>query len=178
MSAAVILVLAVTFAAAAVAKLRDREPFVATLRALVPARAAAPLSRVVPVLELVLAGALIAGVLPRLVALLVLAALAGFSLALVRLRAASAATAGRSVIPCNCFGAAGDGDPTTALVRNGLLAALAVAAALWPVDGALWTLSASALAGAATVALGALCAWQLAVALITATRRGPEAAAS
>lgn len=167
MSAAVILVLAVTFAAAAVAKLRDREPFVATLKALVPTRAAAPLARALPAGELVLAGALVAGVVPRLTALLVLGALAVFSLALLRLRAAggTGASAGpaRSVIPCNCFGAAGDGDPATALVRNGLLATLAVVAVVWPVGGPLWALPAGELAGAATVALGALCAWQLGV---------------
>lgn len=171
MSAAVILVLAVTFAAAAVHKLRDRQPFVATLDALVPGRAARPLAYAVPVGELLLAGALVAGVLPRLVALLCIAALAVFSLALLRLRDAGR---GRAVIPCNCFGAAGDGDPATGLVRNGLLMGLAMAALVWPVDAPLWTLPAADLAGAATVALGLLCCWQLGAALLAPALRGHE----
>lgn len=172
MSAAVILVLAVTFAAAAVHKLRDRQPFVATLDALVPGRLARPLSLAVPAGELLLAAALVAGVLPRLVALLAIAALAAFSLALVRLRAAAR---GRAAIPCNCFGAAGDGDPATGLVRNGLLMALAVAALLWPVGGPLWALPPAELAGATTVALGLLCCWQLSAALLVPALRGQEA---
>lgn len=169
MSAAVTLLLAVTFVAAAVAKLRAPQPFVATLQTLVPARMAAPLARAVPVGELALAAALLTAVAPRATALAVLAVLAGFSTVLVRLRRGPAGADGPAVLPCNCFGA-GDGDPSTGLVRNGLLALLAVAAAVWPLDGPVWTLPAAQLAGAATVALGAACVWHLATALVPLTR--------
>jgi uncharacterized membrane protein YphA (DoxX/SURF4 family) len=162
MSAAVTLLLAATFLAAAIAKFRAPQPFVATLQTLIGARWAGPVARVVPVGELVLAAALLAGVAPRLVAAIVLIVLAAFSLVLMRIR--SAVTADGSVLPCNCFGA-GDGDPATGLVRNGLLGVLTAALIAWPVGGPVWDLDAGALAASATVALGAACVWHLAVAL-------------
>jgi len=156
-SAAATLLLAVTFAAAAIAKLRDPQPFVATLSALVSPRAARPLARAVPIGELALAAWLLTGAAPRAAALVALAALALFSLQLRRLKADP------GLPSCNCFG--GGGDPSGGLLRNALLALAAVVALVWPVDGAVWTLSASALAGAATVALGVVCAWTLGRAL-------------
>lgn len=162
MSAAATLLLAVTFAAAAIAKLRAPQPFVATLTALVPARAARPLARAVPIAELVLAAGLVAGVAPRLAALLSLLLLGAFSVALARLRRDP------GLPSCNCFGAGGD--PQAGLVRNALLGAVAVVALVDPVDGPLWALPAGELAGAATVALGAACCWLLSQALLPLLR--------
>jgi uncharacterized membrane protein YphA (DoxX/SURF4 family) len=162
MSAAATLLLAVTFAAAAIAKLRAPQPFVATLTALVSARAARPLARAVPVLELALAAALVAGLAPRLMALVSLVLLGVFSLALGRLRQDP------GLPSCNCFGAGGD--PGGGLVRNALLAVAALVVLVAPLDGPLWSLSASELAGGATVAVGAACCWLLARALVPILR--------
>jgi uncharacterized membrane protein YphA (DoxX/SURF4 family) len=163
MSAALTLLLAVTFSVAAIAKLRDPRPFVATLRALVPGPAAAPLARAVPIGELLLAALLVTGLAPRVAALLALVALAVFSVALSRLRQDP------SLPGCNCFGG-GVADPQAGLVRNGLLGLAALALVAWPMDGALWTQSAAALAGAVTVAVGAACVWQLGGALVSTLR--------
>jgi hypothetical protein len=163
MSVAVTLLLAATFAAAAIAKLRAPQPFVATLRALVPRALAAPLARLVPVLELVLAAVLVSGVAPRAAAAVALVLLGAFSVALARLRQDP------SLPACNCFGG-GDADPRLGLARNCLLGLAALAALAWPVDGALWTADGAQLAGALTVTLGAICVWQLAGALASTLR--------
>jgi uncharacterized membrane protein YphA (DoxX/SURF4 family) len=148
MAAAVCLLLAGTLAWAGAAKAADPAPFRATLRAL-----SAPgwLVVGVPALELALAGLLVAGVAPRLSAAAVLVLLAGFTVALARLGS----------VPCHCFGAS---DGPAGPARNALLAAGAVALVAWPA-GPLWNVGASELAGAATVAVGAVCAWRLTLAL-------------
>lgn len=151
------LVLATTFVFAAIAKLRDRAPFEQVLGAVAGETAARPLAFAVPVSELALAAALIAGVQPRAIALLTLAVLVTFSWALVRLRA-------QPRIPsCSCFGS-GASDPADGLVRNAALGALAVALVIAP-HGAVWSRPLAEVVAAATVALGAACAWHLAGAL-------------
>jgi uncharacterized membrane protein YphA (DoxX/SURF4 family) len=147
-AAAVCLLLAGTLAWAGAAKAADPAPFRVTLRAL-----AAPgwLVAAVPAAELGLAGLLVAGVAPRLTAAAVLALLAAFTVALGRLGS----------VPCNCFGASDGG---AGPLRNALLGAGALALLVWPA-GPLWSAGASELAGAATVAVGAACAWRLTLAL-------------
>ncbi len=151
MAAAVCLLLAGTLAWAGAAKAAAPAPFRATLRAL---GAPAWLAVAVPAAELGLAALLLAGVAPRVVAAAVLALLAAFTVALTRLGSVSAG--------CHCFGATDGG---AGRLRNALLAAGAVALIAWP-PADLWTLGAGELAGAATVAAGAACAWQLAVATV------------
>jgi uncharacterized membrane protein YphA (DoxX/SURF4 family) len=146
-AAAVCLLLAGTLAWAGTAKAAAPEPFRATLRVLA---APAWLAVAVPAAELGLAALLVAGVAPRLTAAAVLALLAAFTVVLGRLGPA----------PCHCFGA---DDGRAGRLRNALLGAGAVALIAWP-PGALWNVSASELAGAATVAAGAACAWRLAIA--------------
>jgi len=163
MSQALMLVLATTFVLAAVAKLRDRVPFEQVLVAVVGHTAARPLTFAVPVGELALAAALIAGVQPRAVALLALAVLVAFSWALVRLRAQPRKAS------CNCFGS-GASDPAAGLVRNAALSALAGALVLAPHGGAAWSHPLAELVAATTVALGAACAWRLAGALAPVRR--------
>jgi uncharacterized membrane protein YphA (DoxX/SURF4 family) len=147
-AAAVCLLLAGTLAWAGVAKAADPAPFRATLR-----RLAAPgwLTTAVPAAELGLAALLVAGVAPRVTGAAVLALLAGFTVVLGRL----------GTVPCHCFGA---DDGRAGRLRNALLGAGAVALIAWP-PGALWSVGASELAGAATVAAGAACAWRLTLAL-------------
>lgn len=162
MSLAVMLVLATTFALAAVAKLRDRASFEQVLGAISGRVAARSLAFAVPAGELALAAALLAGVQPRAVALLTLAVLLGFSWALVRLRA-------QPHIPsCNCFGSSA-GDPARGVVRNAALGALAVVLVIAP-HGAAWSASLDDGVAALTVALGAACAWHLATALAPVSR--------
>ena len=156
------LVLATTFVLAAIAKLRDRVAFEQVLVAVAGRTAARPLSFAVPVGELALAAALIAGVAPRAVALLALAVLVAFSWALVRLRSQPRTAS------CNCFGSNAS-DPAAGLVRNAVLGALAVALVLAP-HGAAWSHPLAELVAAATVALGAACAWHLAGALAPVRR--------
>jgi uncharacterized membrane protein YphA (DoxX/SURF4 family) len=147
-AAAVCLLLAGTLAWAGAAKAADPAPFRLTLRAL-----AAPgwLVVAVPAAELALAALLVAGVAPRVTAAVVVALLAGFTVVLGRLGPAS----------CHCFGA---DDGRAGRLRNALLAGAALALLAWPA-GPLWQAGASELAGAATVAVGAACAWRLTLAL-------------
>jgi uncharacterized membrane protein YphA (DoxX/SURF4 family) len=147
-AAAVCLLLAGTLAWAGAAKAADPAPFRLTLRALAaPAWAAVA----VPAAELGLAVLLVTGVAPRATAAAVLALLAGFTVVLGRLGA----------VPCHCFGA---DDGRAGRLRNALLGAGAVALIAWPA-APLWDVGASELAGAATVAAGAACAWRLTLAL-------------
>jgi len=118
------LVLAVTFAAAGWAKLRAPRATAATFAALgLPAPGG--LARGVPLVEFGLALALT--VVPVLGAGGALAALAGFSAVLV-----GPLRAGRDVA-CGCFGTSGTARVSwVELVRNGLLAGLALAALAGP----------------------------------------------
>ena len=151
-AAAACLLLAGTLAVAALAKLADRAAFRATLSRLVAPPLARTLTLAVPAAELALAAALVCGLGGRLAPAAALLLLLAFT-----------AVLGRAV-PCRCFGAAGDGDPAAARVRNALLGAAAAALIVWPA-GPLWEVPAGELAGAATVAAGLACAWSLARAL-------------
>lgn len=153
MAAAVCLLLAGTLAWAGAAKAADPAPFRVTLRALTSPAGARRAAIAVPAVELILAALLVAGVAPRVVAVLVLALLAVFSVALTRLGAVSAA--------CHCFGASASG---AGRLRNALLAAGAAVLVVHPA-GPLWQVGAAELTGAATVAAGLACVWQLTTAL-------------
>ena len=157
---AISMLLAVTLLVAALAKLRDPAPFRATLRTLTGTRAARVLTVAVPVTEAVLAVALIAGV--SAAALGVLALMLAFTAVLGRLE--------RGVVPCNCFGARTDVRPAAARARNLLLAAGALVLVVWPAE-AVWHVPAGELLAAATVVVGAICVWQLLVALSAGSLR-------
>ncbi|HST41251.1 MAG TPA: TlpA disulfide reductase family protein [Conexibacter sp.] len=143
--------LAATFALAAAAKLTDRDGGRTALRDFgAPARLVAPLALALPLAELALAALLLPAATAPLAALAALALLALFTAALVR-----ALHAGRAPA-CNCFGALstrplGRG----ALVRNGLLGALAAAVAADGLlaDGRAPSLAAVSLSGTAVLAL-------------------------
>jgi len=167
MSLAVMLVLASTFGLAAVMKLRHRASFQRVLAALAGDAAARTLVLVVPAGELALAATLLAGAQPRAVALATLAVLLVFSWTLVRLRE-------QPQIPsCNCFGTSAS-DPAGGLARNAALSVLAVALVIAPHGGAAWSHPFADVVAAATVSLGAVCAWQLAAALAPARRALPR----
>jgi hypothetical protein len=141
---AVCLLLAGTLAWAGFAKLADPAPFRVTMRSLGAER----LAPAVPVAELAVAALLVAA--PPVGAALALALLAVFTFALSRLE-----------VPCHCFGATTRDDGRA---RNALLAAGALYVLLRSA-GAVWTVQAGELAGAATVAAGLACVWQLGTAL-------------
>ena len=149
------MLLAATLLVAAVAKLRDPAPFHATLRTLVGGRAARVLTVAVPVIEALLAVALIAGVSVAAVAV-------------VALMLAFTAVLGRLVVPCNCFGARSDARPVAARARNLLLAAGALVLVVWPAE-AVWHVPAGELLAAATVVVGLACVWRLLVAFVPAS---------
>lgn len=113
-------ILAVVFALAAIAKLRRRPATTASFWDLrLPAPAT--LAVAVPMVEALVAALLVAQ--PRVGAALALALLAGFSMVLVRAVAAGAE------VPCACFGSTAQRPVSTReLMRNGVLAALAVLA--------------------------------------------------
>jgi len=154
---AISMLLAVTLLVAALAKLRDPAPFRATLRTLTGTRAARVLTVAVPVTEAVLAVALIAGV-------------SAAALGVLALMLAFTAVLGRLIVPCNCFGARNDLRPGAARVRNLLLATGALAIVVWPAE-AVWHVPAGELLAAATVVVGAICVWQLLVALSAGSLR-------
>ncbi len=154
---AISMLLAVTLLVAALAKLRDPAPFRTTLRTVTGARAARVLTVAVPVTEALLAVAMIAGV-------------SAASLGVIVLMLAFTVVLGRLVVPCNCFGARSDLRPAAARVRNLLLAAGALAIVVWPAE-AVWHVPAGELVAAATVVVGAICVWQLLVALSAGSLR-------
>jgi len=147
MTVALCVLLAGSFATAAVAKLRDRRGLRATLRTL---GAPAWLEFAVPAVELGLAAALLAGA-GRVAAACAFALLAAFSAVLGRL----------GTVPCRCFGAGSDGDPRSGQVRNALLGVAAAALVVWPA-AAVWAVPVREMLGAATVAAGLSCVWLLA----------------
>jgi uncharacterized membrane protein YphA (DoxX/SURF4 family) len=144
------LVLAGVFAVAGLAKLRRPAATGTTFRALglpVPG----VLARLVPATELGLAGALV--LRPRAGGLVALAVLAAFTVVL------AVAVRRGSAVRCGCFGSAG-GDPVgpADLVRNALLAVLALAAVTaagfaWPSLPALLVATTGGLIGAILLAL-------------------------
>jgi hypothetical protein len=158
MSAAFSMLLAGTLLLAGIAKLRDPDGLTVVLRRTlghgVPART---LARLIAAVELVLAAALVAVAGSPVPAAATAVLLLAFSAAL---RVADD-RAPQALAACNCFGAAGDSPAAQALLRNAFLVAAAVAVALAP-PGALWSVPADELAGAATVAVGLACVWQLA----------------
>lgn len=113
-------ILAGVFALAAFAKLRRRTATTASFRDLrLPAPAT--LAVAVPMVEALVTALLVAQ--PRVGAALALALLAGFSMVIVRAVAAGAE------VPCACFGSTAQRPVSTReLMRNGVLAALAVLA--------------------------------------------------
>jgi hypothetical protein len=115
---AVTLSVALTFAASAVAKLRDPAGFMEGVRryGIAPSRLAGPGSLVIIALELLIAGAFATDFLVRWMGLVALALLAAFAIAvIVNLRR------GRE-LPCMCFGSRSE-DPISAwsLLRIALL---------------------------------------------------------
>ncbi len=168
MATASILLLAGTFALAAVAKLRDLGPFRRTVGLVVRRPGAtSAIAWLVPAAELALAAWLVSGAAPRAAGVAALALLAAFSLALTAVGRATRAAAADVVLPCNCFGTGAGGDVADGRRRNVALAVVAAVLVAWPPDG---MPDVEQGLGAATVALGAVCAWQLAVALAAARR--------
>ncbi|WP_022927134.1 MauE/DoxX family redox-associated membrane protein [Patulibacter americanus] len=158
MSLALTLLLAGTMVLAGIAKLRDPDGLVVVLRRVVghrvPGRA---LARSLAAVEIALGVALVLAAGSPVPAAATAVLLVAFSVAL---RVADD-RAPQALAACNCFGAAGDAPAGQALLRNAGLIVAAVVVALTP-PGAPWSVAADELAGAATVAIGLTCLWQLA----------------
>jgi hypothetical protein len=116
------IVLALVFAAAAVLKLRDRTRVVAQMAELVGTPFAPAASVIVPAVELTLAIALVAFPGSAAPGLFAASVLLVFTVVLVRALVRQ--------VPCPCFGGAATSTPVgpAAVVRNGVLLALAVLA--------------------------------------------------
>ena len=133
------LVLATVLAGSAIAKLRSRAAVRQQVETLVNARAAPVVAAMLPVTELVVAALLVVlwTPLPGVVAVILLAL---FTVVLLRAQARQ--------VPCLCFGASSLDAPVgpAAVVRNGVLAALAVLATGTPTGA---SFAATLVAGAA-----------------------------
>jgi uncharacterized membrane protein YphA (DoxX/SURF4 family) len=116
------IVLALVFVVAAVQKLRSRRAVEASMAALVGARLAPIAAVAVPVAEVLLAVALLVFRESPVPALVAIVLLLGFTAVLVRALARHE--------PCACFGGGASHTPVQpgAIVRNGVLLALAVLA--------------------------------------------------
>jgi hypothetical protein len=124
------IVLALALATSAIAKLRSRDAVRQQVATLVSERAAPLVTPLLPAAELLVAVALVSwwGEIPGIVALILLAL---FTVVLVRAEARR--------VPCLCFGASRLDTPVgpAGVVRNGVLAALAVLAIGVPSDAPL-----------------------------------------
>jgi thiol-disulfide isomerase/thioredoxin len=159
-------VLAASFAVAAVAKLGDREKFRGALAGFgVPVAITGPVAVLLPLVELGVALALVPAVLARGAAAVALALLALFSAAI------AAAFVRGTEVDCRCFGELRvSGSGRGALARNAALAALAAVVLVWPAPGfgsaTGWRdgvgTGPGGLLAACAVALGAVPAWIIA----------------
>jgi uncharacterized membrane protein YphA (DoxX/SURF4 family) len=157
MSGTILLLLGFVFGLAGAIKLLSPEQFRDTLRKLLGARLARPLSAAVPVLELALAVWLLGGVAPREAAAVSILVLLLFSAALLRIW--------RRGLTCGCFGEAGESAPS-GLVRNVILIVLAATVALpQAAPETPWSAGAGIIIGRVTVVIGAACLWACLVAL-------------
>jgi uncharacterized membrane protein YphA (DoxX/SURF4 family) len=153
MSGTIVLVLAVVFGAAGVAKVRGRDAFRAGLRRLVPAALVGPAAVGVPAAEVALAAWLASGLATRAAAWTSAALLVLFSVVLMKMWRVGAKG-------CGCFGEQAEGGgAVTGMVRNAVLIAGAVAVAIGPRDVRVFESSAAGLFGQASVVLGAACLW-------------------
>lgn len=159
MSDAILLLLAVVFAAAGASKLMSPDPFRNTLRKLAPKRLVPAAALAIPLFELALAAWLLSGVAPRQAAGVAIVVLLAFTAVLLRMWR-------RGLSGCGCFGEAADSAPS-GIARNVILIALGLAAAL--PTGVLhgpWSGGAGTVAGRLTLILGAACLWPCAIALV------------
>jgi Methylamine utilisation protein MauE len=139
------IVLALALATSAIAKLRSRDAVRQQVATLVSVRAAPVVTLLLPATELLVAVALVSwwSEVPGIAAVILLAV---FTVVLVRAEARR--------VPCLCFGASNLDTPVgpAGVVRNGVLAALAVLAIGSPSDaGAGATLLAVAIFGAVAI---------------------------
>lgn len=152
--------LAVTFAVAGLAKLRDRDGTAAAAVGLgLPARVAPTVARVLPAVELVLAAALVPAGTARPAAVVAAVLLGAFTTLVL-----GAVATGRTV-ECHCFGSAGThpAGPRTLARNAGLIAAAGVVA--WSPGGAPLALPTTLAGSRGLVVVGALVAFGLVAAV-------------
>lgn len=159
MPGAIVLLLAIVFVIAAIAKLRSEAAFRAVLRGVFPKLLVEPLAAVVPVAELALAAFLLSGLAPQRAAVGAIILLALFTLTL-------AVMWWRGIKGCACFGESVNTATTgSGVIRNLFLIAAAAFVAHGSGPVALWGPDVSTLLGRLTLVVGALCLWSGALAL-------------
>jgi uncharacterized membrane protein YphA (DoxX/SURF4 family) len=153
MTGTILLILALVFAAAGVAKLRSPDPFKAGLRKLVPPRLVEPLTILVPAAELALATWLATGRATRPAAWCAAALLTCFTLVLLKMWRIG-------LQGCGCFGEQAEGPGiATGVTRNLLLLAASLLLATGPPHPAIYQPTLAGLTGQATLVLGVACLW-------------------
>lgn len=153
MSGAIVLLLAVIFVIAAIAKLRSRDAFRAILRGVFPKLLVEPLAVVVPAAELALAVFLLSGIKPHVAVACAIAMLALFTIILTEMW-------WRGIKGCACFGETVNNATTgSGIVRNAILMVAAAFAVNDPGPVTFWGPDIASLLGRLTVVVGALCLW-------------------
>jgi Methylamine utilisation protein MauE len=160
MTGAYLLLLGSLLLIAAVAKFRAPALFHANLGKLLPAMVARPLSVLVPAVELVLGLLLVTGIAARHSLVTSLVLLLAFTVALAEMSR-------RGLKTCGCFG---DDDesatPRSGIIRNLLLVAAGLITLRYGGDFRSLAPDLGTALGRVTVAAGAACLWQGALALI------------
>ncbi len=160
MSGAIILLLASVFLLAAFSKIRDRDAFNRVLRQLVPRSLVQPLSRVLPIGEMLLAAALLSGIAPRPALSASIVLLATFTLVLAQMRR-------RGLKGCACFGETEtNASPGTGIVRNLLLIIGAAAVMNHSAPILIIGPDLSTALARVTLVVGAFCLWSCQIPLI------------
>lgn len=148
------LVLAAVFGSAGISKLRAPLSFRSALRDVVPGLLVRPVATLIPLGELLVAGALLSGFVPREAGIASFLLLVLFSLALGRMWLVGA------TLNCGCFGESSDAStPATGLIRNALLMIAGSILVVSPGPSPSWSASAGEIVGSGTVSLGAVCLW-------------------
>ncbi|MEO7299254.1 MAG: MauE/DoxX family redox-associated membrane protein [Verrucomicrobiota bacterium] len=161
MSGTIILLLSTIFILAAISKLRSRDAFQAVLINLIPASLLGPVSIIVPILELLLAGFLLSGIAPQKSIIAAIAILAVFTLILLEMWR-------RGIKGCACFGeTVNSATSSSGVIRNLILILAACLIVKEPGPITFIGPDISSFLARITVVVGALCFWPCLVALIS-----------
>jgi hypothetical protein len=140
--------------------MRDREAFGLVLRRLLPKPLIQPVSIVIPIAEITVAGFLLSRIAPRLALVSAITLLLVFSLILAEMLR-------RGVKGCGCFGENEEtATPGSGLVRNFILIAAALSALNQPLPFLIFGPDASSSVGRVTIVAGTLCLWPCLVTLV------------
>lgn len=157
------LLLAAVFGAASFTKLNGQLAFRVVLRQLLPGPVVPVAAIAIPLIEATVAVALLSGVDPPVMASIAFGLLAIFTAALIRMRALGIG------LDCGCFGESKEAaSPTSGILRNAVLMALAVLVALTGATSAtLLDSGAQDVILSTTIVVGVITIWAIVTALAT-----------